>query len=46
MPTLNFEPDFKNFSKNNQPASTTVGNGGISPPEKVLLVPTHQRLFG
>jgi len=25
-------------------ASTTMGNGGISPPRKVLLVPTHQRL--
>jgi len=43
MPNLNFEPNLKTFSKNNQLASATMGNGGISPLEKVLLVPTHWR---
>jgi len=46
MPNLNFEPNLKTFSKNNQLASTTVGNSGISPLKKVLLVPTHLRLSG
>jgi len=37
------EPNKENFTQNNQPASTTVGNGGVSPPEEVSLVQTHQR---
>jgi len=36
----------KKLLQNNQPASTTMGNGGISSPRKVLLVPIHQRLSG
>jgi len=31
----------KKLLQNNQPASTTMGNSGISSPGKVLLVPIH-----